>query len=148
MKLIVSFALLWSATLSAQSIQSTLLALKDSNVPRKTLSNQLVDEMMALAKSNQTPARTTVQRFCEDLTTALMGKDMTTIRAAALQKAILGVMSGKGSTFMPTNKLYDTLAGFRIDDRTIQGIVDRFREIGQEVRGPDDLPLIRDITRK
>ncbi len=77
-----------------------------------------------------------------------MGKDVTSIRAAALQKAIFGVMSGKGSTFLPTNKLYDTLAGFRIDDRTIQGIVDRFREIGQEVRGPDDMQLIRDITRK
>jgi len=148
MKRILICVLLLGASLSAQSIQSTLLALRDSGTPRKVLSNQLVEEILALGKSNQSPARTTVQRFCEDLTTALLGKDMTEIRAAALQKAITGVMSGKGSTFLPANKLYDTLAGFRIDERTIQGIVDRFREIGQEVRGPDDLPLIRDITRK
>jgi hypothetical protein len=59
-----------------------------------------------------------------------------------LQKAISGVLSGKGSTSLPAHRLYETLAGFRIDDRTIQGIVDRFREIGQEVRGPDDAPLL------
>ncbi len=55
MKQILSCVLLLGASLSAQSIQSTLLALKDSNTPRKVLSNQLVDEMMALAKSNQSP---------------------------------------------------------------------------------------------
>jgi hypothetical protein len=139
--------LLLGATLFAQSIQSTLLALKDPSGSRKVLSNQLVDEMMALAKRNQSPARTTVQRFAEDLTTVLHGKDVTAIRAAALENAIAGVLSGKGSTLLPATKLYDTLAGFRIDDRTIQGIVDRFREIGLEVRGPDDMG-ITPITRK
>jgi hypothetical protein len=134
-------------SLAAQSVQSTLLALKDSHAARKTLSNQLVDEMMTISKSDQSPSRATVQRFSEELTGALLGKDVTTIRAAALQKAITGVLSGKGSTFLPACSLYETLAGFRIDDRTIQVIVDRFREIGQEVRGPDDLP-VRDITRK
>ncbi len=152
MKRLLGCIVLLGASLSGQarqtSIQSTLLALKDSGVPRKVLSNQLVDEMMALAKRDQSPSRPAVQRFCEDLTTALAGKDMTQIRAEALQKAITRVLSGKGSTLLPASSLYDTLTGFRIDDRTVQGIVDRFREIGQEVRGPDDSPLIRDITRK
>jgi hypothetical protein len=147
MKRLLGCILLLGGSLAAQSVQSTLLALKDSHAARKTLSNELVNEMMALAKSDQSPSRTTVQRFSEDLTAALLGKDVTTIRAAALEKAISGVLSGKGSTFLPACSLYETLAGFRLDDRTIQVIVDRFREIGQEVRGPDDLPL-RDITRK
>jgi hypothetical protein len=133
--------LLLGASLTAQTVQSTLLALKDSRTPRKVLSNQLVDQMMAMAKSDQSPMRSTVQRFCEDLTSALQGKDMTAIRAAALDRAITGVLSGKGSTLLPANQLYETLTGFRINDRTIQGIVDRFREIGQEVRGPDDTAI-------
>lgn len=147
MKRLLGCILLLGGSLAAQSVQSTLLALKDSHAARKALSNELVNEMMALAHSDQSPSRATVQRFSEDLTSALIGKDVTTIRAAALQKAISGVLSGKGSTFLPACSLYETLAAFRIDDRTIQTIVDRFREIGQEVRGPDDLPL-RDITRK
>jgi hypothetical protein len=141
MKQLLGCVLLLGATLAAQSIQSTLLGLKDPHASRKVLSNQLVDEMMALAKSDRSPMRTTVQRFAEDLTTALMGKDMTAVRAAALEKAISGVLSGKGSTFLPASSLYETLVGFRIEDRTIQGIVGRFRDIGQEVRGPDDLPV-------
>jgi hypothetical protein len=147
MKRLLGCILLFGGSLAAQSVQSTLLALKDPHAARKALSNQLVDEMMAIAKSDQSPSRATVQRFSEDLTAALLGKDVTTIRAAAIQKAIIGVLSGKGSTFLPACSLYETLAGFRIEDRTIQTIVDRFREIGQEVRGPDDVPL-RDITRK
>jgi hypothetical protein len=147
MKRWLACILLLGGSLAAQTVQSTLLALKDPHAARKVLSNQLVDEMMRIAKSDQSPSRAAVQRFSEELTSALLGKDVTTIRAAALQKAITGVLSGKGSTFLPACSLYETLSGFRIDDRTIQVIVDRFREIGQEVRGPDDVPL-RDITRK
>jgi hypothetical protein len=139
MKRLLGCILLLGATLTAQSVQSTLLALKDSRTPRKVLSNQLVNEMMALAKSDQSPSRQTVQRFSEDLTTALMGKDITSIRAAALQKAISGVLSGKGSTFLPANRLYETLVSCGIDDRTVQAIVGQFTDIGREVRGPDDL---------
>jgi hypothetical protein len=130
---------LLGGTLAGQSVQSTLLALKDSHTSRKVLSNQLVDEMMAMAKSDQSPSRQTVQRFTEDLTTALAGKDITTIRAAALEKAISGVLSGKGSTFLPANRLYETLVSCGIDDRTVQAIVGRFTDIGREVRGPDDI---------
>ena len=148
MRQILSCVLLFGASLSAQTLQSTLLALKDPQAPRKVLSNQLVDEIMALSKNDQSPARSTVQRFAEDLTGALRGKDVTAVRATALAKAITDVMSGKGSTALPANRLYETLCGFRMEHQTIQLLVDRFREIGQEVRGPDDSPLIRDITRK
>jgi hypothetical protein len=127
-------------TLSAQTVQSTLLALKDSSAPRKALAKQLTDEMMAQAKAHQTPSRYAVQRFSEDLTTALIGRDITTIRASALQKAIADLMSGKGSTFLPASSLRETLTSCGVNEPTVQAIVQRFIDIGQEVRGPDDLP--------
>jgi mannitol-specific phosphotransferase system IIBC component len=132
--------LLLGIGLQAQSVQATLLALKDSAAPRKALSKQLTEEMMAQAKAHQTPSRFAVQRFSEDLTTALIGRDITTIRAAALQKAIADVMRGKGSTFMPASSLRETLTSCGIEEPTVQAIVQRFIDIGQEVRGPDDLP--------
>src|SRR5579871_80817 len=131
-------ALLVGVCLQAQTVQSTLQALKDPKAPRKTLSKQLVDQMMAQAKPHQTPRRTSVQRFSEDLTTALLGRDITTIRASVMQKAIADVMSGKGSTFIPASNLRETLTACGIDEPTVQGIVQRFIDIGQEVRGPDD----------
>lgn len=142
MKRLVCCVLLWTAGLTAQSIENTLLALKDSHAPRKTLSNRLVEQIMAQARSNQSPSHASVQRFSEDLTTALLGKDVTKDRAAEVHKAISGVLSGKGSTFLPANKLYDVLFSCGIEDRTVQAIVDRFTEIGREVRGPDDLGVL------
>lgn len=141
MKRLLGCALLLGICLEAQSVHTTLLALKDSNAPRKALAKQLVDEMMAQAKAHQTPSRASVQRFSEDLTTALLGRDITAVRASALQKAIADVMRGKGSTFLPASSLRETLTSCGIDDPTVQAIVQRFIDIGQEVRGPDDLPV-------
>jgi hypothetical protein len=139
MKRLLGCALLAGMSLSAQTIQSTLLALKDS---RKALSSQLVDEMMAMVNVHQSPSRAAVERFSEDLTTALAGRDVTAIRAAALEKAISDVLRGKGSTFEPATSLRETLTGCGIDRRTVQAIVRRFIEIGEQVRGPDDLPMM------
>jgi hypothetical protein len=164
MKRLLGGILLWGITLAGQprqtDIKSTLLALKDAlpqvqsasppkvaPLSREALSNQLVDEMMALAKSDRSPSRSTTVRFSEELTGVLAGKDVTAIRAEALEKEIVDVMSGKGSTSRPAAALYETLTGFRLSDRTIQRIVDRFREIGQEIRGPDDT-AIRPIKLK
>lgn len=141
MKRLLGCILLLGTSLAAQSVESTLLALKASGAPRKVLSRHLVDEMMALSKHNQSPSRSSVQRFSEDLTTALLGKDITTIRAEALEKAISDVMRGNGSTFVPASTLRETLASCGIDSPTVQAIVGRFIDIGQEVRGPDDLPV-------
>jgi hypothetical protein len=141
MKCLLGCALLLATGLQAQTVQSTLLQLNGSGISRKALSSQLVDEMMAMAKHNQAPSRASVQRFSEDLTSALLGRDVTEIRAAALQKSISDVLSGKGSTHAPANSLLQTLTSCGIDHRTAQAIVDRFIDIGQEVRGPDDLGL-------
>ena len=146
MKRLLSLVLLLGVGLLAQtpsskSIQTTLLALKDSGASRRVLSDQLAEQMMALAKGTR-PSRAAVERFSEDLTTALTGKDVTTVRASVLQRAISDLMSGKGSNFEPASKLRDTLTKCGISPPTVQGIVGRFIEIGQEVRGPDDLGVL------
>jgi hypothetical protein len=152
MKRLLGCLLLLSAVLAAQtpvptSMESTLLALKDPQANRGARSMELALEMALLANRDQSPAQTTVQRFSEDLTTALLGKDITTIRAAALQKSIRDVLSGKGSTFLPASRFRQALASCGVEDRTVQAIVDQFTHMGQEVRGPDDIPVHR-ITRK
>jgi len=147
MKRLLGCALLLGTALSAQSVQSTLLALREANAPRKALSNQLVDQMMSQARRNQAPARTSVQRFTEELTNALLGKDITVVRANALQKSLVDLMRGKGSTFVPASMMRETLTGCGVDEPTINLIVKRFIEIGQEVRGPDDLPVMKPLVK-
>lgn len=124
----------------AKSVQNILLALKDSGAPRKALSDQLSERMMALAKRDV--SRPVVERFSEDFTSALLGRDITTIRASVMQKAISDLLSGKGSNFEPATKLRDTLTSCGINAPTVQAIVGRFIDIGQEIRGPDDLAVL------
>jgi hypothetical protein len=139
MKRLFGIILLSGVQLAAQtkSVQSILLALKDSNAPRKALSDQLVELMMSQAKRDV--SRPMVERFSEDLTGALLGRDITNVRASVMQRAITDLLSGKGSNFEPASKLRDTLASCGIGSATVQMIVGRFIDIGQEIRGPDDL---------
>lgn len=134
--------LLLGAGLAAQDMQSTLLALKDPGAGRSALSKRLTEEMMAQAKRNQAPSRASVERFSQDLTAALLGRDITSIRATALRLAIAGVLRGSGSTFLPATSLRQTLTSCGVEERTINAIVQRFIDIGQEVRGPDDMPVM------
>jgi hypothetical protein len=142
MKRLLGIVLLLGVESAAQtkSVQSILLALKDSNAPRKALSDQLVDRMMALAKRDVN--RPMVERFSEDFTGALLGRDITTVRASLMQKAIIDLLSGKGSNFEPASKLRDAMTSCGISAPTVQQIVDRFIDIGQEIRGPDDLGVL------
>ena len=147
MKRLPGCLLLLGAALTAQvtSMESTFLALKDPHVNRRPLSVKLATEITLLAKTkgrDQDFSPGTVERFSEDLTTALLGKNITTDRAAALQKAMADVLSGKGSTFLPAARFRETLLSCGVDDRNTQVVVDRFTHLGREVRGPDDTPLI------
>jgi hypothetical protein len=143
MKRLLGIFLLSGVALTAQtkSVQSILLALKDSNAPRKALSDELVNKMMTLAKRDV--SRPLVERFSEDFTGALLGRDITAVRASVMQKAISDLLSGQGSNFEPASKLRDTLTSCGISASTVQAIVARFIEIGEEIRGPDDLGVRR-----
>jgi len=134
---------LLASAASAESVQSTLLALKDPGASRTVLSDELVEQMIGLAaKQIYRPSRPAVERFSEDFTSALLGKDVTPNRATAFEVAILCVLSRQGSTFLAAKILSDALTGCGVERRTVKGIVDRFSDIGREVRGPDDLSRI------
>jgi hypothetical protein len=128
------------ATLAAQSVQSTLLALKDSSASQSALSNQLADQMIAMAaKESYSPSRITVQRFSESFTSALLGKEVTAERAKGFQMAFLCVLNRQGSTFVAAKTLGGALTSCGVEEHRIKAIVDRFSDIGREIRGPDDL---------
>ena len=140
MKRLLGCLLLLGAALTAQvtSMESIFLALKDPHADRRLLSAKLAAEITHVSKGNHGG---TVERFSEDVTTALLGKNITTDRAAALQKEMADVLSGKGSTFIPAARFRETLLSCGVDDRNTQVVVDRFTYLGREVRGPDDVPV-------
>jgi hypothetical protein len=143
MRRLLALALLPTACLVAETpLHTTILQLKNPHVAQGPLAARLTDLIMAKAKPAQTPSRAAVERFADDLVTALAGRDITSIRADALEKAIVDVMKGKGSTFMPATNLRQVLTACGVEEPTTRMIVDRFIEIGQMVRGPDDMKVL------
>ena len=130
-----------ATSVAGQSIQSTLLALKDATGPRTKLTKQLTDELMALAKPPQSPSRISVEVFSSDLARAIGGRELTGAQASAMQDAMSDVMRGKGATFVRANVMWQALTGCGVESYQVQRILDRFTKLAQDVRGPDDTPV-------
>lgn len=126
---------------AGQSIQSTLLALKDATAPRTKLTKQLTDELMALAKPAQSPSRIAVEVFSSDLARAVGGRELTAAQALAMQNAMSDVMRGQGAAFLRANVLWEKLTACGVESYQVRRIVDSFTKLAQEVHGPDDAPV-------
>jgi hypothetical protein len=151
MRVILCCLLLLGVNLNAQSasedkaaggkLNSILMALKDSRAARASLAQQLGDEMMSLAGSNRKPSRATVSNFADELTDALAGKSLTSDQVSRLQSSITGMLRGSAANFNSASALREILGAAHVDSVRTQRIIKRFIAIGEEVRGPDDLPV-------
>lgn len=145
MRSALSLVLLLSGTLAAQpaarsnGINETLKAMTRAAASSAALSAQLVDEMLAMAPKDRQPSRGAIAGFANVFTTALMGKDLTRAQISALQRSITELLSGAGTNFKPAGTLRETLTSIGVGV-PIQSIITRFVAMGEEVRGPDDVP--------
>jgi|SRR5579871_89836 len=141
MKNLLSLVLLFAPALSAQSasLSETLQSMSRVGASSPALSAQLVDEMLSLAPKGRKPSRGTVAGFANQFTAALIGRNLNSIQLGALNRCITELLSGAGTNLQPAGTLRETLASIGIG-ASAQSIVTRFIEVGEEVRGPDDVP--------
>jgi len=123
-------------------LNTTLTALQNVSSDRVVLTRQLVDVMMALGEANRSPSRTTVEGFVDEFASALIGKNLTNAQFAMLQRSITEVLRGSTTNLNSASHLRETLAAIHVDSSRTQTITKRFLAIGEEVRGPDDSPLL------
>jgi hypothetical protein len=148
MKSAIFSVLLLSGALAAQSsaplskLTETLRAMARPGASSVALSAQLVDEMMSLAPSDSQPSRGALAGFANEFISALIGKDLTDARVTTLQRCIADVLSGSGTNAKPAKLLRDTLSAMGVAASSIPNIITRFIAVGEEVRGPDDTPVI------
>ena len=122
-------------------LRSTLQALKNHGASRATLSRQLADAILLLAESGHQPSRSAVTSFADELTTALLGRELTNSQVTSLAQSIEEVLRRSGTTtFIPASRLRETLAALGVDASKVRIITRRFIAIGEEIRGPDDMP--------
>jgi hypothetical protein len=129
-------------------LDSILSAMQNPGASANSLSRQLADVILSLARPDRQPSRGTVVAFTDELTAALIGKDL---KWNAPPRWLLGsiseILSASGANFTKASRLGDTLNGLGVDPSKIQGITTLFIKIGEEVRGPDDLRVWRKILK-
>jgi hypothetical protein len=130
-------------TTTSSKIDGILLALKDPNVSRASLSQQLVDQMISLAEKGHQPSRPIVTAFADELTRALKGQKLDKSQITAVKRSIVEMMQEPVSNLEPACHLRETLTAIGIDNSKIQLIVRDFIAVGEAVRGADDSPLKR-----
>jgi hypothetical protein len=108
-------------------------------------SRQLTDDILALAPADAQPSRRVVMDFTNELTMALAGARRSPENVAMLARAIADVMQSDG---VPTWKYRATLheaqqalISMKVFPQMAQHAADKLRVLGQQVRGPEDLPV-------
>lgn len=117
-----------------------ILRAMNQGASRDSVSQQLADVILSLAQPDHQPSRSTVVAFTDELTGALIGKDL---KWNAPPKWLLGpvveILSVSGANFTKASRLGDMLKSLGVDAVKSQHITTRYIRIGEEVRGPDDI---------
>jgi hypothetical protein len=122
------------------------MALKDAAASRASRSQELVDEMMSLAKRDYCPPRLVITHFADKLTSALLGKKLNEAQMTTVQQSIVDVLRGSGTSNLSlADRLQATLTALGISPSETRLIIRDFIAVGEAVRGPDDTPLIRPL---
>jgi hypothetical protein len=94
---------------------------------------------MLLSDKDCTPSNSAVANFSDELSKALLGKHMNDAQVLLLEQPIRELLRSTGATFTSATSFRQTLLAVGVDPATAQLVTTRFIEIGEEVRGPDDL---------
>ena len=137
---------LLAASLFAQSgnkLEADLLAL--GGAPTGAVNQQLVNDILSLTETNPQPSRRVVLDFVDELTRALAGQKLAAEPVAQLSAAILDVLHSDG---VPTSKYRAMVENARralismgVAMPVAQRVIGRLTILGQQVRGPEDLPV-------
>ena len=136
MKSAPCFLLFLAASLTAQTsdrLASTLMTLKGAtSVP--SIRQQVVDDVMSLARSGNQPSRSSVGKFADDLTSALVGKDLpvTPISQVSIfiAEALHSAVWKDSNFFASLDHLRKALLGLGVIEREAQAVVDSLIDVG------------------
>ena len=148
------FVLLLAASLTAQAppndpaitrLNSTLMALKDAT-SLSPIRQQFVDDIIALAEKGHQPSRPTVTKFVDELTAGLLSSDLSINALSQVTTSIVEVLHSAGTGTLKfrtsVNDAQQALISLGVRASQATSIAVRLTDLGKEVRGPDDLPVL------
>jgi hypothetical protein len=116
----------------------------DADLLAQNNSQQIADDILSLTDTKPQPSRRVVLDFTDELTRALIGKRRSAENVANLGAAIVDVLRSDGVPTWKYRAFLDaarqTLVSMGVSQQGAQRVADRLRILGQQVRGPEDLP--------
>jgi|SRR5579862_3685078 len=125
----------------AAKLDPILGAMQDAKASRVAISQQLTDAILSLAPRDRLPSRPTVAAFADEMAGSLIGKNLGDGGVLVLRRAITDVLNPAGATIAKASSLRKELGSLGIDAEKAHAISSRYVKIGEEVRGPDDIPV-------
>ena len=121
------------------NLTSTLIGIGKKDASLTYMSHKLADDIWALADPDHETARVRVEKFADELTTALYGKKLPDRSVTVLQQSIREVIRGSSPTFPSAANVRQILTAAGVEELKVQVVTRSFMAIGEEIRGPDDL---------
>lgn len=163
MRRLIACILLASGTLTAQQarreditpstpwlerLRADLSAVMSASKPKeRAFHTAVADDIMALAELDHRPSRTLVQEFANDLTSALVPRGWPVRRLVRqLTADIEKVLQSAGTSTADFHEAVDdaqkVLIALGVSTPAAQNLARQLRSIGEQVRGPEDIPAL------
>jgi hypothetical protein len=125
---------------AAAKMDSIFAAMTAPKAARAVLNEQLTDVILAAAQRDHSPSRGSVAAFAEALSGVLNGREFRP--QSELSHSVLEILNPAGANFTKAGRLEVHLKTLGVDHARIQMVMDRYIKIGEQVRGPDDGPVL------
>ena len=131
---------------SLRRLNSTLLTLQDP-AAAPAVRQQLSADLLIVSDPQHRPAQKSLRPFVDQLVSALSGKQQPAAARTQLSAAILEVLHSAGvgtHRFRAAiDRSRDALTNIGVSAVDAARTADLLRAVGNDVRGPDDMPLTR-----
>ena len=108
------------------------------------IAGRFTDDLLTLADKDARPSRRTALDFSVELGKALSGKPSTGAKLQTVNAAIVEVLESSGITsarfHASIDHFRDALLALNVEPDAAKSAANRLMILGQEVRGPEDLP--------
>ena len=112
-----------------------------------SVSQSLAGRMISIAPLEHWAGRQQMDALISALRGVMAGREISDAQLTVLSQCIVNVLRGQGgSNFALAAEIRQELTTLGIGDQRSDLIVRRFVALGETVRGPDDMPVMKEIN--
>ncbi len=129
------------------ALASSLMSLRNPDRDAKQQADELTTRILAVPEPMHQPRRAALAAFARELAGSLLRRDLKRAVATQIAGDITGALRSAG---MGTRTFREHISGFErslsetgVNASVARSLASKLRTAGEEVRGPQDLPLVQ-----